>query len=277
MERPPRTMHNMGIMDWLERIKKVKAVLKEMGYERERAAVALLALSFFGILYFLVALNAPPGWGPVFAGLMICYLTAFLALAAQWFWSRWFASGLGWSGFMLGLMSLVMIGWHPSLAIYTVLHGIIVAGLLGQKMASRYEMQASWRERYAMDEYGVARLGKAVTRGAASLPTLIMWALAPREGDQMLLLGGLALLLALGGLSGLIRLRSWGLLALSGAGASLLAVATFGSQLTLSVTDVDLPTAGLWALQGSPAVGVAWVSLALLPFVLPVLRYLRRP
>ena len=86
-------------------------------------------------------------------------------------------------------------------------------------MASRYELQATWRERYAMDEFGVARLGKAVTRGAASLPTLIMWALAPREGDQMLLLGGLALLLAVGGLSGLVRLRSWGLLALSGAAA----------------------------------------------------------
>jgi hypothetical protein len=127
-----------------------------------------------------------------------------------------------------------------------------------------------------MDEYGVARLGKAVTRGAASLPTLIMWALAPREGDQMLLLGGLALLLAVGGLSGLLRLRTWGLLALSGAAAALMAVAALSADLTLSVADVDLPTAGLWALQGSPAIGVAWVSLALLPFALPVLRYLRR-
>lgn len=269
-------MHNKGIMDWLERLKQAKAVLKDLGYERERAAVALLSLSFFGILYFLVALNAPPGWGPVFAGLMVCYLTAFLALAAQWFWARWFASGLGWSGFMLGLMSLVMIGWHPSLAIYTVLHGVIVVALVGTKMASRFELQSTWRERYAMDEYGVARLGKAVTRGAASLPTLIMWALAPREGDQMLLLGGLALLLAVGGLSGLIRLRTWGLLALSGSAAALMAVAALSADLTLSVADVDLPTAGLWALQGSPAIGVAWVSLALLPFALPVLRYLRR-
>jgi hypothetical protein len=276
VERPAQRMHNRGTMDWLARLKQAKAFLKEMGYERERAAVALLSLSFFGILYFLVALNAPPGWAPVFAGLMICYLTAFLALAAQWFWARWFASGLGWSGFMLGLMSLVMIGWHPSLAVYTVLHGIIVATLLGQKMSSRYEQQTAWRERYAMDEYGVARLGKAVTRGAASLPTLIMWALAPREGDQMLLLGGLALVLAIGGLSALVRMRSWGLLALGGSAAALLAVAATGSNISLSVAEVDLPTAGLWALQGSPAIGVAWVTLALLPFALPVLRYLRR-
>ncbi len=262
-------------MNWLERLKNLRSFLKEMGYERERAAVALLSLSFFGILYFLVSLNAPDGWAPVFAGLMVCYLTAFLAVASQWFWARWFASGLGWSGFMLGMMALVMIGWHPSMAIYTVLHALIVLSLMGQKMSARYELQAAWRERYSMDEYGVARLGKAVTRGAASLPTLIMWALAPREGDQMLLLGGLALLLAVGGLSGLVRMRAWGLLALAGAGAALLAVAAVGSNLSFSVADVDLPTAGLWALQGSPAIGVVWVSLALLPFAMPVLRYLR--
>jgi hypothetical protein len=262
-------------MNWLEQLKNLRAFLKEMAYERERAAVALLSLSFFGILYFLVSLNAPDGWGPVFAGLMICYLTGCLALASQWFWARWFASGLGWSGFMLGMMALVMIGWQPSLVIYTVLHAVIILALMGQKMAARYEMQPAWRERYSMDEYGVARLGKAVTRGAASLPTLIMWALAPREGDQMLLLGSVALLLAVAGLSGLLRMRAWGLLALAGAGASLFAVAALGSNLSLSVADVDLPTAGLWALQGSPTVGVVWVSLALLPFALPVLRYLR--
>ena len=171
---------------------------------------------------------------------------------------------------------MVMVGWQPSLAIYTVLHGVIIATLMGQKMAARYELQSAWRERYAMDEFGVARLGKAVTRGAASLPTLIMWALAPRDGDQMLLFGGLALVLAVAGLTGLIRLRTWGLLALGGAAASLLVVATGSSHLSLNLTEVDLPTAGLWALQGSPAVGVAWVTLALAPFTLPVLRYLRQ-
>ena len=103
-----------------------------------------------------------------------------------------------------------------------------------------------------------------------------MWALAPRDGDQMLMFGGLALVLAVAGLSGLLRLRSWGLLALGGSAASLFAVAALGSDLSLRVTDVNLPTAFLWALQGSPAIGVAWVTLALAPFALPVLRYLRR-
>jgi hypothetical protein len=210
--------------------------------------------------------------------LMICYLTAVLALASQWFWARWFASGLGWSGFMLGLASLVMIGWQPSLAIYTVLHGIIVATLYGQQMAARFELQPAWRERYAMDEFGVVRLGKAVTRGAASLPTLIIWALAPREDDQMFIFGSLALILAVAGLSGLVRLRSWSLLALGGAAGSLFAVAALGSNLSSSpLTGIDLPISGLWAaLQGSPAVGVAWLTLALAPFTLPALRYLLR-
>jgi len=69
-----------------------------------------------------------------------------------------------------GEASLVMIGWHPSLAIYTVLHVLIVLALMGQKMAARYEMQPAWREKYSMDEYGVARLGKAVTRGRGWWP-----------------------------------------------------------------------------------------------------------
>ena len=84
-------------------------------------------------------------------------------------------------------MSLVMMGWHPSLAIYTGLHALIVAALMG---AARWPPATScrptWRERFGMDEFGVARLGKAVTRGSASLPTLIMWALAPREGQGLI-------------------------------------------------------------------------------------------
>ena len=87
---------------------------------------------------------------------------------------------------MVGLMSLVMVGWHPSLAIYTGFHALIVGALWASKMAARYELQTGWRERYGMDEFGVTRLGKAVTRGSASLPTLIMWALAPREGQGLL-------------------------------------------------------------------------------------------
>ena len=105
---------------------------------------------------------------------------------------------------------------------------MILAALWGSKMAARYELQTEWRERYGMDEFGVARLGKAVTRGSASLPTLIMWALAPREDQGMLaqLLPTIAFLVGALGVAAILRLRTWGLLAL-GAAAGLALAVTF--------------------------------------------------
>src|SRR5262249_29972804 len=154
-----------------------------------------------------------------FGGLSACYFTAFFALACEWFWGRWFASGLGWSGMMVGLASLVMVGWHPVLAVYGSLHALVVLALMGPKMAARFDLQPGWRERFGMDEFGVLRLRKAVTRAAAALPSLILWALGPREGEGTIVLIG-ALTLALLGLHGLVRGRTWSLLAVAGAGAA---------------------------------------------------------
>ena len=266
-------------MDVLARLSKLKNDLKTMGLERERGALAMLAASFFGIFYLVFGLNAPDGWGRVFLSLGFCYLVAFLGLASQWFWARWFASGLGWSGFMVGLMSLVMVGWHPALAIYTGMHLLILAALWGNKMAARYELQTEWRERYGMDEFGVARLGKAVTRGSASLPTLIMWALAPREDQGMLaqLLPTIAFLVGALGVAAILRLRTWGLLAL-GAAAGLALAVTFliPSLATVAIAGSDVPMAGLWTILASPIVAFGWGSLALLAFAVPIARFLRR-
>ena len=87
---------------------------------------------------------------------------------------------------------------------------------MGKKMAARYDLQEAWRERYKMDEFGVARLQKTVTRAAASLPSVIIWALAPEGGGHGVPSAALAaLVLAAAGLRGLVRMRSWGVLALA--------------------------------------------------------------
>lgn len=273
-------------MNWLDRLNEVRGKVKELGYEKERAALALLSLSFFAFIYFFVSFNTPPEWGRVFLALSSLYLVGFLAVASQWFWARWFASGLGWSGFMVGMMALVMVGWHPSLAIYTVLHGLVIAMLLGAKMAARYEMQTSWRERYKMDEFGVARLGKAVTRGSASLPTLVMWALAPREGgDQTLWLPLMATGLCVLGLSAVLRMRSWGLLVLAGAAftgvAYLLApgveampgLASMGGTWTV-LTSPFLALGFLTTTVASPFLALAFLTAALVPFAGPLVSFL---
>lgn len=253
----------------MARIEQGRAWLRDLGFVGERKALSLLPLCLFGFLYLVLSLNAQPGWGPAMFGLSLCYLTAFFALAAGWFWARWFASGLGWSGTMVGLMSLVMFGYMPVLAIYLGLHALVVVALMGPKMASRYEQRDGWRERFSLDEFGVARLGKAVTRGAGALPTLILWALAPRTPESLAahLDAGVhttvwvALAFTVLALVGFARLRGYAVLALGGA--------TLAAALGWLVSSFD--GAGLFAgadvvTRMDGTVGV----YAFVPAVLPI-------
>jgi hypothetical protein len=238
-------------------------------FRKNPCRAALLPLSFFGIVYLIAGLSAPPGWTPALLGLAACYFTAFLALASEWFWARWFASGLGWSGILVGLASLAMAGWHPALAIYTGLHVTLVVMLLGPKMAARYDLQPGWREHFGMDEFGVARVRKTVTRAAAALPSLIIWALGPKQPVGHAIMALAVLALGAGGLFGLLRLRTWGLLAL-GAGALValpsLAYVPAGTSALASGLDSDLVF--LWIVLGPVLLVGAW-----LPFAGPLRRY----
>ncbi len=234
--------------------------LGTLGFEGPRRAAAALALSIFVVLYLFLSFNAPPGWGPAFAALGLCYLVAFFSVVAGWFWGRWFATGLGWSGLMVAGISLVMVGWAPALAIYGALHALVVLPLSGKSMAAHYDLQEGWRQRYKMDELGVARLRKTITRSAASLPSLILWALGPKEGQGMWL-SLAALGLTLLGLRGVVRLRTWGWLTLAGAAGLLLGGA-------------DVPGLSAFEVAG-PRLATVLLLAAVGPFVLPAIRYVR--
>jgi len=254
-------------------MKQVLEKLRDLGFEKPRAAVSLLALAFFGLLYLMVAFNGPPGWGPAFGGLSACYFTAFFALSCDWFWGRWFASGLGWSGMMVGIASLVMVGWHPVLALYGGLHAMIVGALMGTKMAARYDLQPGWRERFGMDEFGVLRLRKAVTRAAAALPSLILWALGPREGQGVTLLVA-ALGLTTLGMHAILRLRTWGLVALAGGAAAAAAVIAAPLYHVHGAAFLALPVA-MVPTPGTLAAVSLVILAATLPFAGPAVRFLR--
>ncbi|HMF39867.1 MAG TPA: hypothetical protein VKQ32_04180 [Polyangia bacterium] len=254
----------------------------QFGFERTRRALAALALSAFVTLYFLVSLNPdlPEGLGRVFLALSVCYAVGFLGVVAEWFWGRWFATGLAWSGVMMAIAVMAMLGWVTQLAVFGGLHLLVAVTLMGNKMAARYDLQEAWRARYKIDEYGVARLRKAVTSAAASLPSMIMWALGPKDGDQALVTaGGLAVLvLAVLGLRGLVRLRSWGVVALGGAAALAVTGALFFAPIC---THPDL----LYHAPGhmletsviaAPQLAVVFLMAAVIPFVRPVARFLRR-
>ncbi len=262
----------------------LSARLNQIGFERTRRALAGLSLSLFFSLYLMMSLNAPEGFGRVFVALSLCYGVAFVAVVAEWFWGRWFASGLAWSGIMIAIAALVVVGWIPALAIFGVLHLIVVIALMGKKMAARYDLQEAWRARYKMDDFGVARLQKTVTRTAASLPSMIIWALAPKEEGMAAALALAALALGAVGLRGLIRLRSWGIVSIAGAGvaatASLAAAVLLGPDC--SYPNMAYYHAHPFALTLHQNVGlaaplaIAFLAAAVLPFVAPIARFLRR-
>lgn len=264
--------------------------INDFGFAKTRRAVAALSLSFFVTLYLLLALNAPAGpeWTPAFLALALCYLVAFVGVAAEWFWGCWFASGLGWSGVMVATLSMVLVGWNPALGIYGGLHGLVVVLLLGKRVSALYEQQDGWKQKLGMDDYGVARLRKTVTRAAASLPSLVLWALGPKEPGQgmlhaMLLVG--AATMGIAGLTGLIRLRGWSIVAVAVSAVALIGhgifhcgasdLAWFHAPLFARVLGLYPATAVLPALLGTLVPGLL-LAASLLPLVRPTVAFLRR-
>jgi hypothetical protein len=258
-------------------MKRIWDAFRGMGLERPRVALALLPLSLFGLQYLFSAIAGDPEVRAVLMGMAACYLLAFVALASEWFWARWFASGLGWSGAVMGLFALVLIP-EPELrvifGIFAGLHALVVVMLMGKKMAARYDMQPAWRERFGMDEFGVVRLGRAVTRASAALPGLIFWALGPRNPDPDFLVYAAAGL-AIVGLTGLLRLRTWGVLALGGAAAAIFTAAPAGFPLPHTLLGLPDPMSVASALPGIPAALALLLFAATLPFIGGAIRYYR--
>jgi hypothetical protein len=256
--------------------------LNNIGFEGTRRAVAALALSIFVFLYLLVAMNPPSEeWRLAFLAMSACYGVAFMGVAAEWFWGRWFASGLGFSGVMVAVGSFVMIGWSPILAIYGALHAIVVLALAGKKMADRFDLQPAWRERYGMDEYGIARLRKTVTRASASLPSVILYFLAPKEPGQGLIVTVatvLAATAAIAGLRGTVRLRGWGIVSLAAAAALFTGLElgaaphfAFATGMPIELGNTVLGHLALLSRGLVPAL----LTLSIVPFIGPTIRFLR--
>jgi hypothetical protein len=122
-----------------------------------------------------------------------------------------------------------------------------------------------------------------VTRAAASLPSLILWALGPKEGQghgqgMWLTAAGIATLLTAAlGLRHLIQARTAGWIMLAGATVSLWLLSSTPANLSVPALHLLGPVAYAPALIGVPLfVATLFLSLATLPFALPALRFLRR-
>jgi hypothetical protein len=264
--------------------------LGSVGLVGERKAVALLCLGFYTTLFFMIGLSARtelPEWVPVFVGMTLIYVTAFLAVGAEWFWGRWFATGVGYWGCTMAVMAFVTTRSLPApMVIFGIMHGLVALCLMGEKMAAAFDAKPAWRERWKLDEQGVIRVRRSVTRAASSLPALIMFALAPREGGEMFGVASfdpITWALAALGVVAIIGLlttrRTWNVIALGGVGVAIVwrAIAASGTLFATNsyVDPASLPHATC-AFEMLGVFAGAGLVAASLPFLGPIASFVLR-
>lgn len=252
----------------------------QIGLAGERKAFALLCLAFYTAFFGLLSLllwNAPPdqpevrAWWGCFAAFAACYGIGFFALGAGWFWARWFAIGLGYSGVTVAFWSIVtQRAIDPVIAFYGATHGIILLFLQGRQLIAEFDAKPGYRQILGLDENGVQRVRATVTRAAATLPTLILIALAPREGGE----GLLAAALGVFGIWALLRARTIGALSLLAAAPLALLAGFHGHSAAFSGHGALVAPSLIHLL--SLSAGLVLLSAAA-PFVRPMLRFLGRP
>ncbi len=236
-----------------------------------RRAVALLILSFYVTQFAMTAWLGPDEYFACYLGLALCYTLAFVGLAAEWFWARWFAIGVGNFGSLL-LLVLFKVGMEPIIAFIGLTHLAVAVLLSGEGMASRYEHSEATVERWHFQEESLALMRRAVKSAGSTIPFLILYGLAPRpELLQLSVLG-----LGVAGLVGLLRARMWGVLALGAAGVIALVdgLGALGDP-TLGVLLLS-PSGGL-VVYGHVGVLAGGLLLVPLSFARPIFRCLRAP
>lgn len=259
--------------------------LGSVGMVGERKALALLCLGFYTTLFFMITLSARdpgngiPEWAPVFTAMTLMYGVAFFSVAAEWFWGRWFATGLGYWGLTTTIFSAIMTKSLPTaMIVFGTMHGLTALCLGGEKMAAIFDAKPAWRERWKLDEQGVIRVRKSVTRAASSLPYLIMFALAPREGQMVLGLAAFAL--ALIGLGGVLARQTYGVFALVGGSVATAALVLIGHEPSrlYAVYQPELlgHNAGAVLNPMFGALAALLLLAAAVPFVKPMAAFVRR-
>jgi hypothetical protein len=228
----------------------------------ERRAIAALMFAFWFVMYLM---NALLGGGPLaklLYGMAGVYGLAFFSLVAGYFWARWFAVGVSLFGVIVAAIGLWQMGPEFQILFIGITHLTATAMLWGSGMSELYDGQTAWREKFHMDEHAVQRLGRSVIRAGVSLPMVLIYGLAPKQPSMMILSLG-ALVLAGVGLRALVRMRTWGVLAMGAAGG-----------VMLSLSGVQLMT-GSDALALQPALAGALLVFAAWPWAKPLARAIR--
>jgi hypothetical protein len=232
----------------------------------ERKAVASAILALYTLVFLLSALSIPDQrMLPFLLSLAATYGVAFFSVVAGYFWARWFAIGLGLYGASTGFLLVWQIGPEPVILFYALTHGAVSMLLWGPRVAAQFDGRTDWRERFHMDENATHRLGRAVIRVGLTLPFLLAYGLAPREGAGQMLLAVGAVGVAGLGIWALLRLRTWGVVAML-AGAAAIATSAISTASPMGIT-ADVTAMGL--------ISSCLLVAAAAPFVGPMLRFVR--
>src|SRR5215475_4854464 len=193
-----------------------------MKFVGERRALAAAVMAFYFLVYGMMALGGqiPPEFTRVFAAIAGVYGLAFFSLVAGYFWARWYSVGVGLYGVITAGVGMWQLGAEPVLLFIGGTHLAATLFLWGQAMSEPYDGQAAWRAKFHMDDSAVQRLGRSVIRAGVSLPFILLYAFMPKPESAesaSMAVSLAAVVLAVTGLRGLVRLRTWGVLALGAA------------------------------------------------------------
>jgi hypothetical protein len=229
----------------------------------ERRALSAVIFAFYFLVYLIIGMQGlAPDFDKAFYALAGVYGLAFFALVAGYFWARWYAVGVGLYGVITTAVGMWQLGAEPVLIFVGGTHLAATLMLWGHAMSEGYDGQQAWREKFHMDDNAVQRLGRSVIRAGVSLPMVLLYALAPKPGTAELALSGVALVLAAFGLRAIVRMRTWGVLALGAAGA-----------LLVTLAGVDLVShSALYVLR--PALAGSLLIAAAAPWAGPALAFL---
>ncbi len=227
-----------------------------MKFVGERRAVAAIVYVFWALFYLVLAASMmQPALSPAFYAVGAVYMLAFFALVAGYFWARWYAIGVGLYGVFVGAIGLWQLGPEPLIVFIGGTHLLGVLALWGEGMTSPFDGKTEWRVKLHMDDNAVRRLGNSVIKAGVSLPVVLLYALAPKQPSSAIVVIA-AVVCSAFGLRGLIKAKTWGVIALGLAGAIM---ATIGATHMAAV----------------PAFAGALLLSAAAPFALPMLRYVR--
>lgn len=216
------------------------------------AMAAVVASAIFFGWYGMRVGRVWPALLPFFGGFVLAWLAALLGLAKQRFWGQGYAAGLS----LLSLSLLAPAARHLSVAFFVATQ-LVLLGAIGVRVMAEKELGATLADERSW------RHGALAFTGGLAMPWLLAAGLLPGGG-----IGGLIGLagagLAVLGISGAFRDRTWGLFAMAGAIPLLLAIPPFRWGCVTAPHDVAGEVASLTLAAGV----LAWIS--------PVIQHLVR-